>query len=288
MVRGVPAALFFVPLEHGEVGDPQEAEVALVEGAVPLGILLPQREPKLSCGGVDVHTPAGASWQRWPASARFAPATMTSRSSGLGFASSRIFATVSGYDFSSRLMSSKILAILAVAKQQLDVVTLLARQLADLRNDNRDNRQLRIDVQRRKLLRRERLAHLGHRRQAHVGLVDAVLADRLVVAHARKRRFELDADGLPRRGQKAFDHGEDRLRAREADLQIDLRELGLAVGAQVFVAEAAHDLEVLVEARDHQDLLEESAATAAARRTRRDARGWARGSRARPRAWSAS
>ena len=43
----------------------------------------------------------------------------------------------------------------------------------------------------------------------------------------------------------------------EADLQIDLRELGLAVGAQVFVAEAAHDLEILVEARDHQDLLEE-------------------------------
>ena len=44
---------------------------------------------------------------------------------------------------------------------------------------------------------------------------------------------------------------------REGHLQVDLRELGLAVGAQIFVAEAAGDLEVLVEAGDHQDLLEE-------------------------------
>ena len=57
--------------------------------------------------------------------------------------------------------------------------------------------------------------------------------------------------------QKALDGAEDHLRACEADLQIDLRELGLAVGAQVFVAEAAHDLEILVEARDHEDLLEQ-------------------------------
>ena len=45
--------------------------------------------------------------------------------------------------------------------------------------------------------------------------------------------------------------------ARERHLDVDLRELGLAVGAQVLVAEAARDLEVAVEARDHQDLLEE-------------------------------
>ena len=44
---------------------------------------------------------------------------------------------------------------------------------------------------------------------------------------------------------------------RERHLDVDLRELGLAVGAQVFVAEAARDLEVLVEAGNHQDLLED-------------------------------
>ena len=44
---------------------------------------------------------------------------------------------------------------------------------------------------------------------------------------------------------------------RERHLDVDLRELELAVGAQVLVAEAAHDLEVAIRARDHQDLLED-------------------------------
>ena len=44
---------------------------------------------------------------------------------------------------------------------------------------------------------------------------------------------------------------------RIAHLDIDLGELRLAVGAQVFVAEAAHDLEILFEAADHQELLED-------------------------------
>ena len=43
----------------------------------------------------------------------------------------------------------------------------------------------------------------------------------------------------------------------KAHLQIDLRELKLAVGAEVLVAEAAGDLEVAVEAGDHEDLLED-------------------------------
>ena len=48
-----------------------------------------------------------------------------------------------------------------------------------------------------------------------------------------------------------------RLLLRERHLQIDLREFGLAVGAQILVAEAAHDLEILLEAADHQQLLED-------------------------------
>ena len=43
----------------------------------------------------------------------------------------------------------------------------------------------------------------------------------------------------------------------ERHLDVELRELGLAVGAQVLVAEAAGDLEVAVEAGDHQELLVE-------------------------------
>ncbi len=43
----------------------------------------------------------------------------------------------------------------------------------------------------------------------------------------------------------------------EAHLDVDLRELGLAIEAQVFVTEAFDDLKVFVEARDHVELLEE-------------------------------
>ena len=48
-----------------------------------------------------------------------------------------------------------------------------------------------------------------------------------------------------------------RSRRGEGHLDVDLRELRLAVGAQVLVAEALGDLEVAIDARDHQDLLEE-------------------------------
>ena len=57
--------------------------------------------------------------------------------------------------------------------------------------------------------------------------------------------------------EEAFGHREDGGHLGEADLEVDLGELGLAVGAEVFVAEAAGDLEVAVEAGDHQDLLED-------------------------------
>ena len=50
---------------------------------------------------------------------------------------------------------------------------------------------------------------------------------------------------------------EDVVLVHERHLDVDLRELRLAVEAQVLVAEAFDDLEVLVEPRDHVELLEE-------------------------------
>mmetsp|Transcript_59429 Transcript_59429/g.140492 ORF Transcript_59429/g.140492 Transcript_59429/m.140492 type:complete len:270 (-) Transcript_59429:3023-3832(-) len=55
----------------------------------------------------------------------------------------------------------------------------------------------------------------------------------------------------------ALEHRADFLLGEEAGLDIDLRELGLAVSAQVLVAEALGDLVVAVEARHHQQLLEQ-------------------------------
>ena len=45
--------------------------------------------------------------------------------------------------------------------------------------------------------------------------------------------------------------------AQERGFDIELGEFGLAVGAQVFVAETAHDLVVAIDTRHHQQLLEQ-------------------------------
>ena len=129
-------------------------------------------------------------------------------------------------------------------------------------------------------------AHVGEAGQAQVGLVGAVLAHGVVVGDARERRGQGDAGGGKGGGAELLDDGEDGFAAREAHFQIDLGELELAVGAQVFVAEAAGDLEVAVEAGDHEDLLEDLRRLRAARRIRRDGRGWERENRARLRAWT--
>jgi hypothetical protein len=45
----------------------------------------------------------------------------------------------------------------------------------------------------------------------------------------------------------AFDDAVDQLFGRERHLDVDLRELRLAIGAQILVAEAADDLEVAIQ-----------------------------------------
>jgi hypothetical protein len=54
-----------------------------------------------------------------------------------------------------------------------------------------------------------------------------------------------------------LDDREDVVLVHERHLDVDLRELGLAVAAEILVAEALHDLDVAIEARDHEQLLEE-------------------------------
>jgi len=53
-----------------------------------------------------------------------------------------------------------------------------------------------------------------------------------------------------------LDHAEDGVLRRERDFEVELRELGLAVSPQVFVAKAFDDLEVAVHPGDHQNLFE--------------------------------
>src|SRR5579863_134960 len=55
---------------------------------------------------------------------------------------------------------------------------------------------------------------------------------------------------------QAFDGVEKYIQLRVSHLNVHLSELRLAVGAKIFVTEAANDLEVAVHASDHKKLLE--------------------------------
>jgi hypothetical protein len=100
--------------------------------------------------------------------------------------------------------------------------------------------------------------------EAQVGLVVAVLAastPRTASAEsARSGRASLQVDPehlLPDAEDEPLDDAEDVVLVHERHLDVDLRELGLAVDAEVLVAEAFHDLEVPVEPGHHVELLEE-------------------------------
>ena len=106
---------------------------------------------------------------------------------------------------------------------------------------------------------RERLAEvLELEPEARVGPIDPVARDGLGERHPRPRRRR-DVEAL------ALEHGSHhRLHAldhvvlvHERHLEVELGELGLAVGARVLVAEAAGDLVVALAAADHQQLLEQ-------------------------------
>ena len=92
--------------------------------------------------------------------------------------------------------------------------------------------------------------------EAGVGLVAAEAVHRIRVRHALEGHRDLDAARL---AEDALEHRLDELeeiiRLHKRRLDVDLRELGLAVGAQILVTEAAGDLEVLVHAADHEHLL---------------------------------
>ena len=100
--------------------------------------------------------------------------------------------------------------------------------------------------------------HLGDLEAvAQVGLVRAVEQHGVVVGQPRQRQL---GRRLPHaaedRRHEPLEQLADLGDAEERRLDVDLRVLRLAVGAQVLVAEAARELVVAVHAGDHEDLLE--------------------------------
>ena len=90
---------------------------------------------------------------------------------------------------------------------------------------------------------------------AQVRLVGAIALHRLAPRDAGERPRHPLARLVPQRHQHGLDEAEHVLYSDERCLEVDLGELGLAVVAQILVAEAARDLEVAVEPRDHEQLL---------------------------------
>ena len=139
-------------------------------------------------------------------------------------------------------------------------VEVLARELARARVETAHDAAAAEDAgEDAELGLRHRVAEVGDLEpEAHVGPVGAVAAHRLVVGHPRpRRRGELEAGRLVDAREHPLDRLDDVVFLDEAHLEVELGELGLAVGAQVLVAEAAGDLVVALVAGDHQQLLEQ-------------------------------
>ena len=88
-------------------------------------------------------------------------------------------------------------------------------------------------------------------------LVGAVGVHRVPVVQAAQRRGHLDAHLGEGVCQHVLERAHDVVLLDEAHLDVHLRELGLAVCAQVLVAEALGDLVVALDAADHEELLQE-------------------------------
>ena len=105
------------------------------------------------------------------------------------------------------------------------------------------------------------LEHVGDVDEVHavarVGLVDAVGVHRVPVRDAAQRRRQLDAHAAERVLEHVLERAHDVVLVDEAHLDVDLRELGLAVGAKVLVAEALGHLVVALDATHHEQLLEQ-------------------------------
>ena len=92
---------------------------------------------------------------------------------------------------------------------------------------------------------------------AQVRLIRAETPHRFFVCETGERRDERKIGAyLPREaGEQFLEQFKDVFLGREAHLNIELGEIRLTVGAQVFVTRAASDLEVALHAGHHQELL---------------------------------
>ena len=105
----------------------------------------------------------------------------------------------------------------------------------------------------------DQVAHGGELHAvAGVGPIGAEAIHGLMPGEAREGPGQINPfDGLPDAGDQGFVELEDLLLIHEAHLDVQLGEFRLAIGPEVFIAEAAGHLVVALDAAHHQELLEQ-------------------------------
>src|SRR6266567_30811 len=196
MMRGVPASVLFIPFEHREISHPEELPVSAFKSLVPRGVLLRQRETEKSRALINLCLHATQP------SRKYALGGLVSGNDDREVVFGWFYEFVNlGDEFGPGLFETlevvEELYVLCLARlqQSLMLVALFARKLADVGYANGDDREIRFNAERLLDLRGECFSNVGNRRKTQVGLIDAVIADGIVITHAREGRGEFEARG---------------------------------------------------------------------------------------------
>src|SRR5262249_52432445 len=96
-----------------------------------------------------------------------------------------------------------------------------------------------------------------HSGNPEIRLVRTPPAHSFRVTVSGKRKCEVDSDQFEHTNKQPLSERVDLIERSEAHLHIELSEFRLTVSTQIFVAKTTRDLKVLIETRDHAQLLEE-------------------------------
>ena len=234
MVHRVPALLVRVPLEQRKLGDPDESEVVGAEADPRVLATCSRSRPSTSATGL-----VGAAHEQQQvarACRRRARTPGRSRSAPSSFQRRALHAR------RRRCRAQATRPPSAVPRRRRDRRAACATYSPAPGDDESAQRAIRL----RQLVdevRQTRPRTTGSRSAITMpgrrsGLSDPYFSIASSYDDARKRRLDREPGGAEHRLDGAFDDAVDELFGRERHLDVDLRELGLAIGAQIFVAEA--------------------------------------------------
>ena len=94
--------------------------------------------------------------------------------------------------------------------------------------------------------------------KARVGFIRAIARHRFLILEARQRQLDIDIQRFFEQDlEEAFVHDAHVFFFYKRHLDVDLCEVRLAIGTQVFIAEATGNLEIAIISREHEQLLKE-------------------------------